>query len=46
MHFIGIDIGGASSKVAVMDEQANFASYFCYRAALARSRSRGRLSKI
>ncbi|EKU12260.1 hypothetical protein [Campylobacter showae] len=28
MHFIGIDIGGASSKVAVMDERGKFCELF------------------
>ena len=28
MHFIGIDIGGASSKVAVMDEHGKFCELF------------------
>ena len=28
MHFIGIDIGGASSKVAVMDERGEFCELF------------------
>ena len=28
MHFIGIDIGGASSKVAVMDEHSKFCELF------------------
>ena len=28
MHFIGIDIGGTSSKVAVMDEHGKFCELF------------------
>lgn len=28
MHFIGIDIGGASSKLAVMDERGKFCELF------------------
>ena len=28
MHFIGIDTGGASSKVAVMDERGKFCELF------------------
>ena len=28
MHFIGIDIGGASSKFAVMDERGEFCELF------------------
>ncbi len=46
MHFIGTNIGGASLKVAVMDECGEFCELFCCQAALARSRSRARSNKI
>ncbi len=45
MHFIGIDIGSTSSKVAVMDERGEFCELFLLQSALARSRSRARSSK-